>query len=189
MKNQSGEAEVIPLRLRKAQATRLEQIFEEVRPLLLKFVSHRLGAVVDSQDVVQSVFVKLWERRSELDQESLRPLIFVAARNMATDILRSSRRGRLELLNSARPSDATIGDDHPSPEREVIGRSELDFVRSIIAELPAKCRHAFIQHKLEGRDYAEIAAEMTLSQSMVRKYIKRSVLYCSMRFAQREGWE
>lgn len=74
-----------------------------------------------SEDIVQDVFLALWERREEVDfDRPLLPLLFVAVKNRAIDLLRSKKwrggeSGLDELYNrqnqmrrSSEP-DATFG--------------------------------------------------------------------------------
>lgn len=45
-----------------------------------------------SEDIVQDVFLALWERREEVDfDRPLLPLLFVAVKNRAIDLLRSKK--------------------------------------------------------------------------------------------------
>ena len=45
-------------------------------------------------------------------------------------------------------------------------------------ELPANCREAFIMHVLLDRPTRDIAAEMDVSDRMVRNYVTRGLLVC-----------
>jgi RNA polymerase sigma-70 factor (ECF subfamily) len=68
-----------------------------------------------------------------------------------------------------------------SPERRVSGEQELQQVQRAIDEMPPKCQQAFIMHQIEGVDFPEIAAQMQLSESMVRKYVSKGLLHCRAR--------
>jgi len=47
-----------------------------------------------------------------------------------------------------------------------------------IQELPAKCRFAFVMHRLHGHDFSEVAQLMNISERMVRIYIERAAEFC-----------
>ena len=49
---------------------------------------------------------------------------------------------------------------------------------TVVGELPPKCRHAFLLHRVHGAEFSEIAKEMGLSERMVRHYVLRAVLHC-----------
>lgn len=167
----------------------LEAVFRERQAFLIHFLMHRLGCAAEAQDVAQAVFLKLWQRRGELTGENLGSLLFVTARNMAVDVLRSRRTGRLAMLHQTAKAEATLRDDAPSAERVLLGQDQLAQVRRLIDELPQKCRRAFLEYKIEGRAYGEIALRMGITESMVRKYVRRAIVHCAARHALMEGWE
>jgi len=164
--------------------------FRANEPRLLAFLTARLGSRAEAQDVCQSVFLKLWERVDELHGDNLTSLLFVTARNLATDRMRSSGwRARAESLDDEGALTAQIADDAPHAERVLAARHELKVIGAILQELPEKCRTAFIRYKFHEESYAEIAAAMALTESMIRKYVLRAMAHCAARYAQLEGWE
>ena len=76
------------------------------------------------------------------------------------------------------PACATNPREAPTPDREAASAQEVEIVRRLIGELPPKCRHAFLLHRVHGAEFSEIAKEMGLSERMVRHYVLRAVLYC-----------
>ncbi len=184
----SQEAEIISLSDRMRSNVDLERAFQGAQARLIQFLTYRLGSEAEAQDTAQLVFLKLWERRESLKNDNLTSLIFMTARNLAWDILRSRRAGRLALLDSSADEDS-VQDDAPSAERILIGRNDLKRVHEIIDELPQKCRRAFLAYQFEGLAYREVAARMNLTESMVRKYVRRAMTYCTARYTMLEGWE
>ncbi len=104
----------------------------------------------------------------------LRAFLFKTAANLAVDRIRSRNRQQQAL-------DAGLCDESretPTPDREAASAQEVEIVRRLIGELPPKCRHAFLLHRVHGAEFSEIAQEMGLSERMVRHYVLRAVLYC-----------
>lgn len=187
----AGAAPVIPLAERRAARTpahaRLESLFREHEPGLLRFLTIRLGSLADARDCLQSVFTRLLERRTALTDENLASLLYVCARNVATDELR--RRHYSDRHAGPESDAAAIADESPSPDRQVHAAQELTRLMSLLDELPPKCRRAFVSYKLEGMEYREIASSMHITESMVRKYVIKAVAYCAARFEELQGWE
>ncbi|MCZ4340301.1 RNA polymerase sigma factor [Sphingomonadaceae bacterium G21617-S1] len=169
----------------------LETIFRLEEGRLRKFLSLRLGSSSDAQDVAQATFVRLWERRDQLRSDNVTALIYTTARNLATDLLRSKTRKKIrENRDACSPSAAeNVPDEAASSERILIARQNLELVLRLIGELPPKCRQAFVAYKIAGLEYSEIADEMGVSESMIRKHVIRAVAHCASRFEQLEGWE
>lgn len=177
--------------LSAARRLRIEAIYREYETRLLRFLKLRLGSDAEAQDAAQETFVRLWKSAGQLHLDNVPALLFVTARNVATDVLRKSRRARrfgLQASDSEEDND-NVSDDQAGPERILAAKSDLNLVIQILEELPQKCRFAFISYRFEDRDYDDIAREMGVSQSMVRKYVLKAVSYCAARFEELEGWE
>lgn len=118
----------------------------------------------DAENIVQDVFLLLWEKRDVLDiQVSLVSYIFALVKNRCLDYLRhkivadefkqelSAKLSSLEQLNNSFSSDEDI-------ERIVV---------SAINTLPERCRIIFIESRVNGKKYREIAEELNLSVNTI----------------------
>ncbi|AMN47788.1 RNA polymerase sigma-70 factor, ECF subfamily [Steroidobacter denitrificans] len=162
-----------------AIGVRLRELFRVERIRLVRFLRARLGSEAEAQDVAQDAIFRLYQRRSELLDRDLRALLFVAARNIATDRLRARQRAAAHPDGDA-VVDAWV-DEAASPERIVAAQQQLAQLRQLLQELPPRCEYAFVCYKFEGLEYREIAARMAVTESMVRKYVLRALHYCATR--------
>ncbi|KRB80659.1 hypothetical protein ASE00_16610 [Sphingomonas sp. Root710] len=177
--------------LSTVRRTKIETIFRDHETRLLRFLRLRLGSDSEAQDAAQETFVRLWAHGARLSADNIPALLFVTARNVANDRLRkvrSARRAGFENSGNDEDGDA-VHDDQAGPDRILAAKSDLALVVRILEELPQKCRFAFIRYRFDDRDYDEIAEEMGVSQSMVRKYVLKAVSHCAARFDELEGWE
>jgi RNA polymerase sigma-70 factor (ECF subfamily) len=171
----------------------VESVFLEQHQRLLTSLTIRLGSAAEAQDAAQATFVRLWQSASKLRNDNLTSLLFVTARNIATDILRS-RRSALQksLVSQDDPRSegvANVADDSPLADRVIEARQALAIIGRTLEELPLKCRSAFIAYRFDSLGYPEIAERMGVTESMVRKYVLRAAAHCAERFEQLEGWE
>lgn len=67
---------------------------------------------------------------------------------------------------------------HPSPEERELLMEALIAIDQALEGLSEKARRAFLYSQLDGLTYAEIAAEVGVSVSMVRKYITQALTNC-----------
>ena len=188
---QESAATIISLADRRAMRElaheRLATLFREHHANLLRFLTIRLGSAADARDCLQIIFARLLERGASLADDNLAALLYVCARNVATDELR--RRKHSEAHTGSQAEGAQISDQAPSPDRQAQASQELSLLISLLDELPPKCRTAFVSYKLDGLEYRDIAANMGISESMVRKYVIKAVAYCAARFEELQGWE
>ena len=74
---------------------------------------------------------------------------------------------------AARPEALAI-----SPEEQQIILDTLLAIDAMLNTLPLKVRRAFLLSRLDGLSYREIAAELGVSERMVKKYMARAMLHC-----------
>src|ERR1700730_12558423 len=99
------ELEALLARCAAGEAAALETLYARVAPLLLAVLLRMLKRRDLAEDVLQDVFVKVWQQPSQFDRIRGRPLAWLGsmARYRAIDLLRASRpavalsEARLEL--------------------------------------------------------------------------------------------
>ena len=159
----------------KLRAKLVEQLFREHNEALVRFLALRLGSHQEAKDVAQEAYVRILSLDEPGAISFLRAFLFKTAANIAVDRIRSQQRrldsGSAQLFEELR-------DKPPLPERLLGGSQELALVQRLIGELPPKCRRAFLLHRVTGLSTEEIAAQMGLSERMIRHYILRAVAYC-----------
>jgi RNA polymerase sigma factor (sigma-70 family) len=102
---------------------------------------------------------------------------------LALDHVRRARRVPIGRLDD-QPAEY-LADAAPSAEERLGAQQELALMRAVLLELPPKCRQAFLLVRLEELSHREAAAEMGISQTMVRKYLARAVLHIQARVGGR----
>jgi RNA polymerase sigma factor (sigma-70 family) len=157
-----------------SHAQRISRLFSEHNESLIQFLATRLRSVQEAKEVAQEAYVRLLSLEDSGAVSFLRAFLFKTAANLAVDRIRSRNRQQQAL-------DAGLCDESreaPTPDREAASAQEVEIVRRLIGELPPKCRHAFLMHRVHGAEFSQIAQEMGLSERMVRHYVLRAVLYC-----------
>lgn len=125
---------------------------------------YALGYVQDTQvakDVLQEVFIKLWENYSSV--KDLNAFLYSTCKNLCLNHLRSQER-----LKQREEFFVESLDD--SDKDEVLRLAEK--VNDVIKKLPEKCRKIFILSTLEGLKYADIAEDLGVSVNTVKTQMK-----------------
>jgi len=148
------------------------QLFAQHARAVKRYLFGIIPKIDIAEDLTQEAFVRL-QSSSRNHLESPRGFLFRTAHNLALDHLRRDRRVPIDELDDI--TTASLADAGPSPEEQVAARQELAIMRAIILELPPKCRQVFLLVRLEGLSHRDVAAEMGMSQTMVRKYLARAV--------------
>lgn len=138
-------------------------LFETFYPSLCLYASRFLNDEDHSAEVVQELFVKLWEKRKSLEVDvSVRPYLFRAVRNQCLNQIRYDKVKQLHAakLQEALLSEDAAGDFFISPELMLK-------LEAGIESLPDKRREIFKMSREQGMKYREIADALGISVKTV----------------------
>ncbi|RME65537.1 MAG: sigma-70 family RNA polymerase sigma factor [Alphaproteobacteria bacterium] len=155
------------------------RLYREHNDALLRFLHARLLSVQDAHEVAQEAYVRMMRLDQPETISHLQAYLFKIASNIAVD--RARRKKRAPECSGLGERLLDIRCPMPAPDAVLDARQRVARIRQIVAELPPKCRLAFLLYKFEGLGYRDIAARMGLTESMIRKYVLRAVVYCRER--------
>jgi RNA polymerase sigma-70 factor (ECF subfamily) len=144
------------------------QLFHKYAPMLYAFVASILKDETESEEVVQDVFLKIWEKRKELQPGlSFKSYLFTIAYNATKKVYRQ------KLLDNKYKQEAAIvmGQDSSSDLSVLEYRNLLDYVDTIINRLPPARREIFIMSKKDGLKNEEIANILNISEQTVKNQL------------------
>jgi RNA polymerase sigma-70 factor (ECF subfamily) len=161
----------------RAHAELIEKLFREHNDALIRFLTLRLHSSQAAREVAQEAYVRLLSLHEPGAISYLRAFLFRTAANLAVD------RQRREDVHSRATTAPLFHEftDGRTPERRVAGVQEIQYLDGLLAELPPKCRQAFILNRFYGVDFAAIALEIGMSERSVRAYVERALLHCRER--------
>lgn len=129
----------------------------------------------EAKDLLQNVFLRLWERREEIEIEvSLKAYLFRSVKNECLNFIRSSRPN---ISLSEIESDNTIQNTEilSAPDEDVESREIEKAIDSIIKTLPEQCQKIFIMSRMKGMKNKEIAKCLSISVRTVDTQIYRAL--------------
>jgi RNA polymerase sigma-70 factor (ECF subfamily) len=134
-------------------------------------LAHRLlGERALAEEVVQEVFLRLWNAPERFDpfRGSLRSYLLAHAHGRAVDLLRAERSRRSREERDARATPPTDYDI----EREVMDLTVAEHVKEAVATLPAEERRAIELAYFGGHSYREVAALLDEPEGTVKSRIR-----------------
>jgi RNA polymerase sigma-70 factor (ECF subfamily) len=145
-----------------------EKLFKAHFTALMAFSRRILGNEDDAREVVHQVFIKLWERREQIDlSTSLKSYLFTAVNNTSLNVIRDRKKFSSEEV----PEHA--GEWDVSAELESMELEEK--IREVINNLPEKCRVIFELNRFDGLTYREIAKQLDLSVKTVENQMTKAL--------------
>lgn len=150
-----------------------KNLFQELYEPLCNLAFSILNDYDGSEDVVQEIFLNLWQNKDKLEiRTNINNYLFTAVRNKSIEKLR-----RLKIEERY----IQFEKDNRS-ENEEFDDEEIDKYKRIaklyksIDSLPDKCQKIFKMSKIDGMTYVEISEELGLSVKTIESQMRRAFL-------------
>lgn len=154
-------------KLRKGDHGAFNALFEIYGGPLFGFTLNFLKSKEETEELVQDVFLKIWENRKTLKKDtSLKCYLFTIAYH---DICKLFRKK--QLWGRLKEGISLTHIEWVDIEQQIDCQSILDQIEKLIAKLPPKQKIIFEKSRKEGKSTREIAEEMQLSTGTVDNHI------------------
>ena len=138
--------------------------------LLYRVAYHLTANAQDAEDLLQDMYLKLWQKRDSLTDEATKENYLVAMmRNLFLDQRRIKR-----LDTSAELKEESSPPDERSLDHQIGSKDELQQMEGLISELPDRDAKIIQMHLMEDRSYEEIEQDTGLSQGNIRIIVMRT---------------
>lgn len=132
-----------------------------------------LAPFIEIDDVVQETYAVLAGLDCVSHIRNPRTYMFEVAKSI---VRAAFRRSQVVTIDAVAELDALqIPATDPSPETVAADRQELRRIAELIAQLPPRCRDAFVLRKIHGLPQREIANSLGISESTVEKHIIKAL--------------
>ena len=138
------------------------QLFDRMFEPMCRFLSYYTSDHMIIEEIVQEVFIKLWDGRDSLQIESVKTYLYTSARNRMLNYLRDEKR-RNTLLEQWVQHEMDNRRGVECFDIEDFGRR----VQNAVDTLPEKCKIIFNLSKKEMLTYKQIAERLEISVKTV----------------------
>jgi RNA polymerase sigma-70 factor (family 1) len=123
----------------------------------------------DVQEIIHETFLKIWKTKESLELvRSFEDYAYTVAKNLLFNHLKRKKLGQ-RIIQSL--SDQSIKNTGPSPDQEYLFKQYYQTAITAINRLPEQKRRIFLLRTQEGMALGEIASEMGISISAVKKHL------------------
>ncbi|WP_235298383.1 RNA polymerase sigma-70 factor [Portibacter marinus] len=148
-----------------------KQVFEEYYNPLCNFAYKYVNNSDTAEDVVQEVFVQMWQKREKIKLTSgIKSYLFQSTRNKAIELIRRNKLQAAYVDEEIQKAETTYELEDES-ENYLLKEQLFKSIR----QLPPKCQKIFVLSKMNGLTYGEIAEELDLSVKTVENQIGRGL--------------
>ncbi len=148
-------------------------LYNQTSPKLFAICLRILDSRPEAEEVLQEVYVKIWQRAGAFTAGSATSAAWLAAiaRNQAIDMLRA-RKPIADEIDSV----LGIADTGPDPEEQVVIKDEGRRIDTCMEELEADRAVAVKRAYVEGLSYQELADQFGVPLNTMRTWLRRSLL-------------
>ena len=133
-----------------------------------------------AEELLQDVFVKIWEKRSGIDEnKSFRSYLYIIAQNLAKDLFRRAAFDR-KMLAAMISASTEIYDPVMDAYQE---KDHEQLMQDVISILPPQRRKIYTLVKIEGKSYEEVSALLGISFSTINGNIVKANATLKKHFA------
>jgi RNA polymerase sigma-70 factor (ECF subfamily) len=167
--------------IKQGKKRAFQKLYEYYAPRLYKFAMTYLKNEADAEELVQTVFVKIWEKRESLDHsKNIKSFIYKISINTIYDFVRKRNIERA-FIDFAKNNYNT---EDNNTWHSVIFNEMLENLNSLVSLLPEQQRKIFQLSKEQGLSSDEIAKELNLSKRTVENHLYRALKYLKDNFAK-----
>ena len=132
-----------------------------------------LSSILEIEEVVQEVFVKVWESRSLLrEDDNFKGFLFVITRNLVFNQFRRSfneNAYKLTVLSSIMP--------YYNLEEELTAADLQEFIEKMVKELPPRQQEVFNLSRNANLTYKEISIRLNISEKTIERHINEALKF------------
>lgn len=145
-----------------------ESLYKLYGKRLFEFINTYLNSKADTEEIIQEVFIKIWQKRSELDsQQSFKGYLFTIAYNA---IKKSFNKKKIEeKIKSEFIKDQY--NDSIIPAEEISLSDVMQRINLIVDQMPEKRKQIFNLCKNEGLSIKETANYLNISEKTVKNQL------------------
>lgn len=156
--------------IRDGDKVAFQQVFYACYDGLCQYACTMLKDMDEAEDVVQAMFVKVWEKRESLGiQTSMRSYLFRSVYHQCLNLL---EHRAIKWKHQEQGAYDKLGEVQ---QPEVFPEELEERIKAAIGELPEQCRIIFMMSRYDELKYAEIAARMNLSVNTIENQVSKAL--------------
>jgi len=170
--------ELILSRIKDGDNRAFDILFRKYYPQLFAFANKFIQDEDISKDIVQEVFILVWEKRLTIKNIAIEAFLYKIVRNHCLNYIRNLKvyeNKSIRLENASKLEElyriAIVKDEPYNLIEEELNQE----IENVLKKLPETCRKVFELSRTEGLMNKEIAERMNFSVKNVEKYISQAL--------------
>ena len=146
---------------------------------LFNFANGYLNNSENTKEVIQDVFLKLWDNRQKLSTDTnLNAYLFTLTRNRCIDLIRREKL-MLQFRTDKQEEYRRLSENFEAlsdPILDNLFAMEIqDEINRTISELPEQCQKVFVMSRVKGMNNREISQTLVLSEKTIESHLTKAL--------------
>lgn len=148
-----------------------EEIFRRYEPLLLNFIYKKINDKDTAKDILQDIFIQLWNNRDRLEILTLSSYLYTAALNRIRDLYKHQviHDGHIAVLQNI------LNEHDRSADYQLREKDITILIEKEIKALPPKMQEVFQLRREAFLSNKEISEKLGISEQTVETHMKRAL--------------
>ena len=174
------DTELATLLIRDNEAA-FSELYVRYKDKLYYICLHLLKSKEEANDIVQEIFIRLWESRSFINPElSFSSFLYTMARNRILNYFRDiDIDEKVKQILSAQKIT-----EEEAIDSKIIYTEYQMILQNAISQLPPQRQKIFNMSRIESMSHKEIAAELGISVNTVQEHISEALKFIKVYFSK-----
>lgn len=152
--------------------TAFEMIFRTYYQPLCNYAYTFLQDKEDAEEIVQSTFLNVWEKKETLSiRTAVKPYLYAMVRNACLNVIKHEKIKQKHAVE-----ELAIGAHSYDSVSHTVAGSELELkIQQAMEQLPEQCRLVFKLSRFEELKYSEIADQLNISVKTVENHMGKAL--------------
>lgn len=148
-----------------------EELFRKQFLHLCYFAAGYVGDMEISKEIVQEVFLNLWQNRQNIDPSGqIKSYLFTSVKNRCLNHIRDNKKFTSRLLDIE-----LIENESVEPPDDMAVQELHERYQNVLGKLPEKCREVFELNRMSGLKYREVADRLGISVKTVEVQMSKAL--------------
>jgi RNA polymerase sigma-70 factor (ECF subfamily) len=167
--------QILSYQIKNGDMSAFDDIYKKYSVRIYSFVFGIIKSKDDAEDIVQEVFIKLWDKRKSLNEHlSFKSFLFTIAYNTTISMIRKRVKEK-DFIMMVRSKQIPLNSDSVDLKLEFQELQEkLD---KTIEDLPKRQKQVFVLSRREELSYKEIAKKMGISVNTVENHMSKALKF------------
>ena len=157
------------------------ELYVRYKDKLYYFCLHLLKSKEEANDIVQEIFIRIWESRNFINSDlSFSSFLYTMARNRILNYFRD-----IDIDEKVKEILATQKvTEEEAIDSKIIYTEYQVILQNAISQLPPQRRKIFNMSRIESMSHKEIAAELGISVNTVQEHISEALKFIKAYFSK-----